>query len=69
MLKELDSNKLPVFKFYSNKYIEAPEKSAKAYELILPRDGDLTSTEGLRKISEIMIEEMNNGINYKVKEI
>lgn len=68
-MNEIDSNKLPVFKYYSSNYSDTKEKSAKAYELILPRDGDLTSPEGIKKISATFIEEMHSGINHNVKDI
>lgn len=57
-----------MFKYYRN-VGQGAEKSSKAYELIMPNDGDLTSPEGISKISETMIEEMKGGIEHNVKDI
>jgi len=64
---EMGSKKLPVFKYYKN--VPSDEKSAKAYELVIPKDSDLTSKEGIEKVSEVLIDEMKGGIEHTVMDI
>lgn len=65
---EVGSKNLPVFKYYPN--VENKEvKSEKSYQLIIPSDGDLATPEGIKKISNTMIEEMKEGIGHEVRDI
>lgn len=65
---EVGSKNLPVFKYYPN--VENKEvKSEKSYQLIIPNDGDLATPEGIKKISNTMIEEMKEGIGHEVRDI
>lgn len=64
---EMGSKKLPVFKYYKN--VPSDEKSAKAYELVIPKDSDLTNPEGIQKVSEVLIDEMKGGIEHNVMDI
>lgn len=65
---EIGSKKLPVFKYYKNVKTGA-EKQKSSYELLIPSDADLTTPEGISKVSATLIDEMKSGIEHSVKDI